>query len=131
MSAKENRFAAPTIPYETKAEGAVNTYAVMRVDVDTAHRASTLPAAWRGRMVRLNVLTASTTVDVAVSHRSDAEVDSSVAPANTESQAKVGMRLAAGTPVLVALPDWDVVENRYLIAEASAANTILEVMLVE
>ncbi len=131
MSAKENRFSVPMIPYEGKAEGATNTYAVMRVDVDNTHAATALPAAWRGRLVRFNVLTAATTVDIALAERSDAEVDSTVTVANTSSQTKVGMRLAAGTPVVLALPSWDVVENRYLIAEASAANTLLEVMVVE
>jgi hypothetical protein len=137
MSARENRFAVPMIPYEGKGEGAANTFGVLRVDVDDTHGATELPYAWHGRMVRLHVLTASRTVDFALSDRSDAEVDSSVTVANTSTQAKVGMRIfngaaiTGGLAVTVALPEWDKTEKRYLIAEANAANTLLEVTLVE
>jgi hypothetical protein len=120
----------PTAPAELKGGGSANTFAVLRIDSDAAaHRATELPYGWSGRPVRLACLTASAFVDVGIAARDDAEIDSTVAPANTHTDAKVGLRVTVGIPVTVTLPTWDAVEKRYLVHEASAANTILEAML--
>lgn len=107
-----------------------NEFDVFRVDSDTTHRATALPAGWAGRRVRINVLTATTTVDVAFSTSSSAEVDTSVAPANNAVTTKCGMRLAAATPERLRLPNWEANQTGYIVHEASAANTIFEVALI-
>lgn len=107
-----------------------DAFNVMRIDSDATHRATALPAGWAGRYVRINVITASTTVDIGASLSASAEVDTSVAPANNSVTTKVGMRLAAGSPVTLKLPDWQSNQTMHLVHEASAANTVFEVALL-
>ncbi len=107
-----------------------NEFDVYRVDSDTTHRATALPAGWAGRRVRINVLTAAATVDVGLSLSSAAEVDTSVVPANNAVTTKCGMRLAAATPERFRLPDWETNQTMYIVHEASAANTVFEVALI-
>lgn len=126
-SAALNRKALAMVPLDAGA----NEFGVLRVDSDATHRATQLPAAWAGRLVRFNVLTASRTVDIACSRSSAAEVDGAVAPANNAVSAKVGTRLSAGFPEQLMLPNWDKTETIYLVHEASADNTTLEVMLLK
>jgi len=109
-----------------------DAFDVLRVDSDTTHRATALPGGWAGRFVRINVITASQTVDVALSTSSSAEVDggAGTVPANNAVTTKCGMRLASATPERFMLPDWQTNQTMYLVHEASAANTVFEVALI-
>jgi hypothetical protein len=128
MSNIENRVALAQVP--TEDPDANNEFGVLRVDSDTTHRATALSDSWSGRIVRLRVLTSGQTVDVACSLRPTAEVDATVAPADNGLSNKVGLRIASDGERL-RLPKWDKAnETMYLVHEASAANTTLEVTLL-
>jgi hypothetical protein len=122
----ENRVALAQVPTDSGSD----EFGVLRIDSDNTHRATALPASWSGRIVRFNVLTAARTVDVACSLSATAEVDGAVAPANNALSAKVGLRLAPSVPERLRLPKWDRNETMYLVHEASAADTLLEVALL-
>lgn len=124
-------FADIAAKAEVPLDVGANAFNVLRIDSDAAtHRATALPAGWAGRYVRMNVITAGQTVDVAASKSAAAEVDTTLVPADNSITAKIGMRLFTNAPVILRLPDWQTNETMFLIHEASAANTVFEVALL-
>lgn len=106
-----------------------NDFNVRKIDSDTTHKATALPAAWAGCFVDLYCTGGD--VHFGISTSSSAEVDSSVASTDAGASAKVGGVLAdgLGNRVSKRLPPLTNGATLYLIHEASVANTVLYVEL--
>ncbi len=120
MSSLLNKAVVITLPYDVGS----NEFGVKKIDSDGTHKATALPSTWSGAAVAFRCFTNN--IVAALSLNSSAEVDAAVAATNTGASTKVGMTIVAGTLYAGVLPTWGPQETMYLIHEAAADNTVLE-----
>jgi hypothetical protein len=107
---------------------AANDFGWIKVSVGTSHNREALPAEFRRQYVWFVNTHASAFAEVAVSIRSAAEVDTSVAATNNTTTptiaVKVGTPIPPATMVRLPMPDWNDTDQAYLIHEGTAALTL-------
>jgi hypothetical protein len=108
--------------------GPDDDFQVRKFDCDMANGANALPGAWNGKYVRL-YNEGPGVVYFAVSKRSAAEVDSTVAATAAGASLKVGSPLAVGAETHRRLPAIRPDETLYFVREASVDNTVVYVEL--
>lgn len=120
MSSKLNAAVVLNLPLDVGS----NEFGALKVNVNTAHSAVTLPATYSGRLIALRSFTNN--VVVGLSFNSAAEVDQSAAATAGGTSAKVGATIVAGTLYTALLPPFESGRPLYMIVESGTANTVLE-----
>jgi hypothetical protein len=125
MSADLLRAVATHIPTQPK-DGVINEFGVRKILSGTTSVATLLPEEWcNGQLVGIQCVTNNVTM--ACSRNSSAQVDKDLTATTAGATTKAGLTIKAGVMYPLILPKWTKGEKMYLIHQAAADNTVLEV----
>lgn len=129
MSALLNKAVVITLPFLRNHVAAPNDFGVLKVDSDETHKELELPHSWSGKLIAIRAFTNNVTVGL--SPVTGATIDSDAAASSAGTRTAVGATIVPGTLFACVLPTWGPSKKLFLVHEADAADTVLELWAME
>jgi hypothetical protein len=128
-SALLNKAVVISLPFLRNHADAPNDFGVLKVDSDETHKQLELPHSWSGKLIAIRCFTNNVTVGL--SPVTGAQINSDAAPSDAGTREMVGCTIVPGTLVACVLPTWGASKQVYLVHEADAADTVMELWAME